>query len=395
MSTEFQSEIEALSGDTVASILDVVCGVTGMGFAAVARVTPERWVCLAVSDHINFGLTPGGELEVETTICHEVRQARQTIAIDHVAEDEIYCGHHTPAKYGIQSYISVPIFLNNGSFYGTLCAIDPKPAKIKNPGIIGMFELFAKMIARYVEAGERLAETGRQLANAEAALLDANTASELREQFIAVIGHDLRNPLASIAAGIFFLQKASIEQKLREIVLTMQKSVVRMTTLTDNLLDFARGRLGGGITLNRSREALEPALRQVIDEIKNVYPERTIEADINLTKPVNADRSRISQLFSNLLNNAVVYGTAGAPVRVRATTDEMFELKVINTGPPISAAAMKQLFTPFVRGQVKPNQQGLGLGLFIASEIAIAHGGRIDVTSNADVTAFTFRMPLG
>jgi signal transduction histidine kinase len=395
MSTEFQSDIEALSGDTVASILDVVCGVTGMGFAAVARVTPERWVCLAVSDHINFGLTPGGELEVETTICHEVRQARQTIAIDHVAEDEIYCGHHTPAKYGIQSYISVPIFLNNGSFYGTLCAIDPKPAKIKNPGIIGMFELFAKMIARYVETGERLAETGRQLANAEAALLDATTASELREQFIAVIGHDLRNPLASIAAGIFFLQKASIEQKLREIVLTMQKSVVRMTTLTDNLLDFARGRLGGGITLNRSHEALEPALRQVIDEIRSVYPERTIDADINLTKPVNADRSRISQLLSNLLNNAVVYGTAGDPVRVRATTDEMFELKVINTGPPISAAAMKQLFTPFVRGQVKPSQQGLGLGLFIASEIAIAHGGRIDVTSSADVTAFTFRMPLG
>ena len=100
MSTEFQSDIEALSGGTVASILDVVCRVTGMGFAAVARVTPERWVCIAVSDQISFGLTPGGELEVETTICHEVRQAREVVAIDHVAEDEIYCQHHTPAKYG-------------------------------------------------------------------------------------------------------------------------------------------------------------------------------------------------------------------------------------------------------------------------------------------------------
>ncbi len=203
MSTEFQSDIEALSGSTVASILDVVCRVTGMGFAAVARVTPERWVCVAGSDNISFGLAPGGELDVETTICHEVRQAREVVAIDHVAEDEIYSQHHTPAKYGLQSYISMPIFLSDGSFYGTLCAIDPKPAKVKNAGIIGMFELFAKMIASQLEAGERLAESGRRLANVEAALLDANTTSKLREQFIAVIGHDLRNPLASIAAGIY------------------------------------------------------------------------------------------------------------------------------------------------------------------------------------------------
>jgi signal transduction histidine kinase len=395
MSTEVQSDIEALSGPTVASILDVVCQVTGMGFAAVARVTPERWVCLAVSDHISFGLTPGGELDVETTICHEVRQAREVIAIDHVAEDEVFCRHHTPALYGFQSYISMPIFLSDGSFYGTLCAIDPKPAKVKNAGIIGMFELFAKMIANHLEAGERLAESRRQLANAKAALLDASTASELREQFIAVIGHDLRNPLASIAAGIFFLQKAPMGEKLRDVLQTMQKSVARMASLTDNLLDFARGRLGGGITLNRSHEPLEPAFRQIIDEIQSIHPERTIEADINLTKPVNADRGRISQLLSNLLNNAVVYGTAGEPVRVRATTTDMFELEVTNTGPPIPEAAMKQLFMPFVRGQGHPSQQGLGLGLFIASEIAIAHGGRIDVTSDADVTVFTFRMPLG
>jgi sigma-B regulation protein RsbU (phosphoserine phosphatase) len=82
-------------------------------------------------------------------------------------------------------------------------------------------------------------------------------------------------------------------------------------------------------------------------------------------------------------------------VRIRATTTDMFELEVINTGPPIPEAAMKQLFMPFARGQVRPSQQGLGLGLFIASEIANAHGGRIDVTSDADVTVFTFRMPLG
>src|SRR4051812_16680950 len=205
MDDGFQADIEAIDGiAAVPVILNVICRVTGMGFAAVARVTEGRWGCLAVNDEIAFGLKPGGELKVENTICHEVRQGRKAGAIDHVAEDEIYCRHHTPAMYGFQSYISMPIFLKDGSFFGTLCAIDPKPAKLKNPGVIGMFKLFAEMIAYHLDAG-------RRLANAEASLLDAHAASELREQFIAVLGHDLRNPLASIAAGARLIKKTPLD----------------------------------------------------------------------------------------------------------------------------------------------------------------------------------------
>ena len=107
---DFRADIDAISGiDAVPTILNVVCRVTGMGFAAVARVTEGRWICLAVNDEINFGLKPGGELNVETTICHEVRQSRDAVIIDHVAEDELYCKHHAPEMYGFQSYISMPI----------------------------------------------------------------------------------------------------------------------------------------------------------------------------------------------------------------------------------------------------------------------------------------------
>ena len=166
-----------------------------MGFAAVARVTPERWGCLAVNDEIAFGLQPGGELKVETTICHEVRQARDAVVIDHVAEDEVFCKHHTPATYGFQSYISMPIFLKDGRFFGTLCAIDPRPHRLKNPETIGMFKLFAELIVFHLDASERLAWS-------EASLLGERKTSELREQFIAVLGHDLRNPLASISGSI-------------------------------------------------------------------------------------------------------------------------------------------------------------------------------------------------
>ena len=157
MADDFQADIAAVNRiEAVPTILEVVCRTTGMGFAAVARVTEDRWIACSVRDEIAFGLKPGGELKVETTICDEIRQNREPVIIDHVAEDEAYCGHPTPALYGFQSYISMPIILPNGTFFGTLCAIDPRPARVKTPEAIGMFKLFAELIAFHLDAIDRL-----------------------------------------------------------------------------------------------------------------------------------------------------------------------------------------------------------------------------------------------
>jgi sigma-B regulation protein RsbU (phosphoserine phosphatase) len=247
--------------------------------------------------------------------------------------------------------------------------------------------LTASLESRVVEAAE-------EQQRSDIALTSQRADAGLREQFIAVLGHDLRNPLASIAAGIRLIQKAKLDQRSEEIVVLMQKSVVRMAGLIDNVLDFARGRLGGGITLALSTQPLEPALQQVVDELQSTHPDTIIKTDFALTKPVAADPVRIGQLFSNLLSNALTYGDAGEPVTVTAKTEGQFELSVCNAGNPISPAAMERLFSPFSRVEVRPSQEGLGLGLFIASEIARAHGGTIDVTSTPELTCFTLRMPL-
>src|ERR1700737_2939387 len=98
MTDDFQADVEAVNLiPAVPTILNVVCRTTGMGFAAVARVTEGRWIACSVKDDIQFGLKPGGELDVETTICHEIRQHREPVVINHVAEDKIYCRHQTPA----------------------------------------------------------------------------------------------------------------------------------------------------------------------------------------------------------------------------------------------------------------------------------------------------------
>jgi sigma-B regulation protein RsbU (phosphoserine phosphatase) len=221
---------------------------------------------------------------------------------------------------------------------------------------------------------------------------------ELREQFIAVLGHDLRNPLAAISAGARILQRSGALQQQKELrVLDMINSTVtRMSDLIDNILDFARGRLGGGIKLNRdANRPLEPVLDQVADELRTASPQRVIETSFEVTDPVDCDRTRIGQLASNLIGNALTHGAPDQPVRVGAKTDcAEFKLWVANAGEPIPEAAMQRLFEPFFRGDVRDSRQGLGLGLHIASQIAQAHGGRIDVTSTPDETRFVFTMPL-
>jgi signal transduction histidine kinase len=390
MPTDFQADIAAVQAiDAVPTILDVICRITGMRFAAVARVTEDRWITCSALDLIDFGLKPGDELKVESTICHEIRQHRQLVVIDHVAQDPVYCGHHTPATYGLQSYISMPIVLPDGSFFGTLCAIDPKPARLNNPETIGMFKVFAELIAFHLDAIHKLAHS-------QESLMQERRTAELREQFVAVLGHDLRNPLASIDAGARMLLRTPLDDKAKSILAQMQKSVMRMAGLVDNVMDFARARLGSGISLNLRTDKLEPVLRQVIAELQAGYPGRQIEAQFDLPQSITADHVRLAQLFSNLLANALNHGDAEKPVQVDAGVEGgTFSLSVANAGAPIPPAAMAQLFQPFTRGTVRPPQQGLGLGLYIASEIAHAHGGKIEVESSAAETRFTFRMPAG
>ncbi|WP_428427224.1 GAF domain-containing sensor histidine kinase [Pararhizobium sp.] len=364
----------------VPTILDVVCRTTGMRFAAVARVTADRWIACGVQDNLAFGLEPGGELKIETTICNEIRDHHEPVIIDNVAEDPTYSGHHTPAHYGLQSYISVPIMLADGSFFGTLCAIDTVPRTLNTPEITGMFQLFANLIAFHLDAHDRI-DQERQ-------------GSELREQFIAVLGHDLRNPLASLDAGTRMLQRSVTDDKSKTVLGLMQNSISRMSGLIDNVLDFARGRLGGGISIEQAdRVPLRPVLEQVVAELILANPGRRIEADLTEAM-VRCDEGRIGQLLSNLLANALTHGDPEAPIRVRSTTSGgLFEIAVANAGEPIPEAVVKDLFKPFVRASAKTNLQGLGLGLYIASEIAKAHKGKLLVTSTPAETRFTFQMP--
>ncbi|MEP7057822.1 MAG: GAF domain-containing sensor histidine kinase [Caldimonas sp.] len=388
---EIERDVAAIGRiEAVPSLLRVLCQMTGMGFAAVARVTDGSWTACAVQDDIAFGLKPGGELDVHSTLCTEVRESRVPIVIDHASADPVYCNHHTPRIYSIESYISVPIVLGDGSYFGNLCAIDAKPALVSEPKTVAMFTLFAQLVALELD-NERRRDEERK------AHLDEKESGELREQFIAVLGHDLRNPLSAVAACAELLNlKASEPVVVRSLAARIGTNVDRMARLIEDVLDFARGRLGGGVELGTALVGdLGDALRQVVDEMRDAHPDRQIRAEIDVTQSLHCDRGRIQQLASNLLANALTHGAKDRPIEFAASLrDAQLVIEVANNGEPIPEGSLAKIFAPFWRRETSNRRAGLGLGLYISDQIVKAHGGRLSVTSTREAgTRFVATLP--
>lgn len=226
----------------------------------------------------------------------------------------------------------------------------------------------------------------------------AEILNHTREQFLAILGHELRNPLSAIVMGANALTKSEkLDDKLTRVAIRILNSAERMTRLVSDLLDFARTRLGADIPLTAARMDLVPACRQLIGELEAVHPDCQVYFESTGDLVGEWDSDRLVQAISNLIANALQYGCESGAVRVGAEQqgDEVV-LHVHNEGPPISESYLKTIFEPMVRQPESrdKNSAGLGLGLYIANEIVTAHGGTIGVTSTEkEGTTFTVRIP--
>ena len=157
---ELKAEAIALGRDErLHAILRDICATTNMGFAAVARVTEERWIACLVEDRIAFGLDPGGELKIHETICEEIRDSGEAVVIDDVSDDIKWSRHPVPVIYGFKSYCSFPVYLEDGSFFGTLCALDPAPRHVADDAIVAMFTSYAKEVGAILSEARREARS--------------------------------------------------------------------------------------------------------------------------------------------------------------------------------------------------------------------------------------------
>jgi signal transduction histidine kinase len=376
--------------DAVPTFLKIVCEMTGMRVAVVARITDKTWTACAVRENVPFGLKPGMEFSVHTALRFDSGTSHAAIVIEHASADPRYCRPVVPQRYQIASYISVPIIRANGGYFGNLSALDPRSTRV-TPRTLSMLQDFAALIASQLDH-QVLREQEQR------ALLDERAAGALREQFIAILGHDLRNPLHAVYASGDLLERKLTDPVLSVMASRIKTNVRRMSALIDDVLDFARGRIGGGIGLELTEiENINTGLKTVIQELRDAQPDCTILSKICVNRSVRCDLGRLQQLASNLLGNALTHGVAGSPVKITASVDdEELVLEVWNAGEPIPAESLGKIFEPFWRHSVSASRNGLGLGLHICSQIVRAHQGRISVTSSREHgTQFTARLPLG
>ncbi|UJR85783.1 CHASE domain-containing protein [Sandaracinus amylolyticus] len=229
---------------------------------------------------------------------------------------------------------------------------------------------------------------------AERALAIEARHAQFRETFLGVLGHDLRNPLSAVRTTAQALQRSpGMDATTRRALERIVRSTDRAIRMVAQLLDVTRVRLGGGLPIEARPVALAPLLREVVDELCSTHDVR-FELELDERLEVHADPDRLAQVLSNLASNALTHGAPPFRVSARAE-DRVAHIEVVNQGEPIPPDVLATLFDPFVRGERGGKREGLGLGLYISQQIAIAHGGSLDATSEAERgTRFVVRLPL-
>jgi signal transduction histidine kinase len=250
--------------------------------------------------------------------------------------------------------------------------------------LFGLLAVFGAAARRAAEAeNARLAERARTI--------------EFQDRFIAILGHDLRNPLSAVRVGLATARRSAPDE-LHKTIDRMNASVDRMNRMIQQLLDLARSRLGGGIPVEPARANLEHIVRDVADELRSTHPARALVVESSGDLEGSWDADRLQQVVSNLVGNALSHGAQDQAVRVALRAENgRVVLTVHNGGPPIPSTLREVLFDPFRRGSdqtPRGGTSGLGLGLYISRELVLAHGGNIKLeSSEKDGTTFTVSLP--
>ncbi len=413
----------------VKTILDIICSTTGMGFSAVARVTDDRWITCSVRDDISFGLKPGDELGLKTTICNEIRIHQNPVIIDSVEDDPNFSNHHTPAMYGFKSYISYPIIRKDGTFFGTLCAIDPHVHEVSSPTITGLFSAFADLISFHLETVEALNKSEQKFTKErefsdelEKKVLERTQQLEKQndelehlnkelESFAYISSHDLQEPLRKIqsfASAIVERDFDNISSTGKDYFKRMQNAAHRMQTLINDLFTYSQSKhvAGSKTELTELDALLEEVKADLHEEI--IQKKGTIISTELGTAHVIPFQMR--QVLYNLIANALKFShTDRVPVIQIATqilnhvsssdsklpAGEYLNLSVSDNGIGFEQEYGERIFKLFQRLHLRTEYEGTGIGLAIVKKVIDNHGGHVFASSRlGEGTRFDIYLPL-
>jgi signal transduction histidine kinase len=262
-----------------------------------------------------------------------------------------------------------------------------------------------RMYREVADANTQLADKAEALertaASERAARAEAEAAVATREELLAIVSHDLRNPLGVIVTSASFLQRTSLEgdqgERVHKSAQTILRSADRMNRLIADLLDLAQIQ-AGQLAVEQKPQDVEELLREGVEMLRPLAARKDLKLNAmtagNL--PVHCDRERVLQILSNLVGNAIKFTPDGGSIFIEAqATGREARFSVRDTGEGISEEELPRIFDRFWQAQ-KTNRTGIGLGLSIAKGLVEAHGGHLWVESKLGIgTTFFFTLPLG
>lgn len=367
--------------DSVAALLRVVCDISGLGVATVAEVTEQRWIACAVEDRIAFGLQPGAELDLESTLCNHVRSSHDAVIISDVTQNPTYCDHPAPGLYGWKSYLSVPVFRPNGTFFGTLCAFDPQPApRLEQRPVIDTLDGFARLL------GELLAREEQRREASPGARGDLDL-TPLREQLLVLLEEDLQRPLQALA------KEASADAAQAQ---RLQVEAQRLAEGSAAAADFVRVRLGHGLPLKLTLvEGVNERLTNLLATLQARFPDQTLGSELpELPAAVRLDLPRLLQAMGALLEWVASRNPAGGTLLLRGELDERcYRLAVESRTAVVDPGSLSQVFQPALTEATPEQPARLELSLYLAQEVARGHGGSLVARQENGRLRFILTLP--
>ncbi|WP_267407567.1 GAF domain-containing protein [Pseudomonas sp. GM_Psu_2] len=367
--------------DSVAALLRVVCDISGLGVATVAEVTEQRWIACAVEDRIAFGLQPGAELDLESTLCNHVRSSHDAVIISDVTQNPTYCDHPAPGLYGWKSYLSVPVFRPNGTFFGTLCAFDPQPApRLEQRPVIDTLDGFARLL------GELLAREEQRREASPGARGDRDL-TPLREQLLVLLEEDLQRPLQALA------KEASADAAQAQ---RLQAEAQRLAERSAAAADFVRVRLGHGLPLKLTLvEGVNERLTNLLATLQARFPDQTLGSELpELPAAVRLDLPRLLQAMGALLEWVASRNPAGGTLLLRGELDERcYRLAVESRTAVVDPGSLSQVFQPALTEATPEQPARLELSLYLAQEVARGHGGSLVARQENGRLRFILTLP--
>ena len=258
--------------------------------------------------------------------------------------------------------------------------------------VVDQREANTQMVSATIRAQELALEADFAKERAEKNETELRAVGEFRELFIGILGHDLRNPLNSIVlAAALLLRRGHLDDEDAETAARIISSSHRITRMITQTLDLTRARLGGGLPIEVKSTDLREVCRNVVDEF-----DMTIQMELQGDLTGTWDPDRLTEVLSNIMGNAIEYAAPDTVVALEAHADGAeIVVRISNRGTPIAADVVPFIFEPFRREQqrAKSATGNLGLGLYIAHQIVLSHGGTLDVRSADFTTTFTLRLP--